>query len=481
MRGNIEAENQDEFTENIEEKKWEALKEDVPFAPEQDEKLIDPQILNSVAQGSINVARGVEADYYRYIRSQAKKEGVPADEMLAEVRAINKERRFGKNKDNIKFYHSTSIDRLSSILESGQLLSRKEREARGEDVSKLPWSSSENIQFSCDDFDENGEMIRPGLDEGRGAFGSEVSFVFGGDLMDEKSFEPAPPYPTVEKVDISEKCLGIIVKNAENVKAVESMLKEKGIDIPVYTADEYDVKMPAKGLRELKARQQVEHSMSISKVQPMEQPPDQAIVEEPEVETQTERSSNDMPEGKESAFEETLETEQSEERGIELLSETEVQNIIGLLDASKFNIERVFSLSRGSRSAEESAAILKMMSQKMFEQSNIFLGNLQNKRNLGEIELAEDVYEKDMETEFGYSAQALKALRSKAQMLPRSIAGAFVFDLQQIENNMQMIHQIASRRHNRHNQDKNPTMSKEKLVTDEAEAREYVDKSRFNY
>lgn len=277
MRGNIETENQGGFAESIE--KWEALKEDVPFAPEQDKKSIDPQILNRVARGSINVARGAEADYYRYIRSQAKKEGIPADEMLAKVRAINKERRFGKNKDYIKFYHSTSIGGLSSILKSGQLLSRKEREARGEDVSKLPWSSSENIQFSCDDFDENGEMIRPGLGEGRGALGSEVSFVFGGDLMDEKSFESAPYYPTVEKVDISEKCLGIIVKNAENVEVVESMLKEKGIDIPVYTTDDYDVKTPAKGLRELKARQRVEHSMSMPKVQPMEQPPDQVTIE----------------------------------------------------------------------------------------------------------------------------------------------------------------------------------------------------------
>lgn len=167
------------------------------------------------------------------------------------------------------------------------------------------------------------------------------------------------------------------------------------------------------------------------------------------------------------------------ENGLELLSENEVRNVIGLLKSSELNVDQIFMASQGSRSSEESATVLKRMFQNMTERSGAMLNELQNGRNLGELEAFESVYEDDMGKSFGYSMQALKNLRKKARMLPASMAGGFVFQLQQIENNLLAVNNLIIRRHDLNNRDKNPTIPKEKLVADEREAKEYIDRSKF--
>ncbi len=169
------------------------------------------------------------------------------------------------------------------------------------------------------------------------------------------------------------------------------------------------------------------------------------------------------------------------ENRLELLSENEMRNVLGLLNGSELNVDQIFMISHGSRSSEESAIILKRMFQNMTERSVAMLTELQNGRNLGELEAFESVYENDMGKSFGYSMQALKNLREKARMLPASMAGGFVFQLQQVENNLLAVNDLVTRRHNLNTRDKNPTVPKEKMVADEREAEEYVDRSKFGY
>lgn len=188
----------------------------------------------------------------------------------------------------------------------------------------------------------------------------------------------------------------------------------------------------------------------------------------------------------EEVSEKTLENDNSQneaktENGLELLSENEMQNVIGLLNSSELNVDQIFMISRGSRSSEESAMVLKRMFQDMTERSSVMLNELQNGHNLGELEAFQSVYEDDMDKSFGYSMQALKNLREKARMLPPQMAGGFVFQLQQVENNLLAINDLVTRRHNLNTRDKNPTIPKEKLVADEREAEDYVDRSNFNF
>ena len=189
----------------------------------------------------------------------------------------------------------------------------------------------------------------------------------------------------------------------------------------------------------------------------------------------------------EEVLEKTLENNNSQneaktENGLELLSENEMQNVIGLLNSSELNVDQIFMISQGSRSSEESAMVLKRMFQDMTERSSAMLNELQNgRRNLGELAAFESVYEDDMSKRFGYSMQALKSLREKARMLPTSIAGGFVFQLQQVENNLLAVNNLVTRRHNPNTRDKNPIIPKEKLVADERETENYVDRSNFNF
>ncbi len=218
--------------------------------------------LKMIAQGARNSAGRTERDYYRYVRSTAKKEGLPYGDLLAAVREKNKELRFGEVKDKVKFYHSTSLANLPRILESGELLSRDEREKRGEDVSKLQWSSSQSVQFTHDLFDRDGNLTKSGLGEGYGASGSEVTFVFGGALLDEPSFDATPYYPIAGEVNLSEKCLGVIAKDQAKADAVRDLLDRQHLDLPVYTAEEYDPQASPHDLEVRKARQRVMRNFS---------------------------------------------------------------------------------------------------------------------------------------------------------------------------------------------------------------------------
>lgn len=213
------------------------------------------------------------------------------------------------------------------------------------------------------------------------------------------------------------------------------------------------------------------HEQSNSNEQQEEIPTAHIDVKEP-TEKQNKADSGD---------ESKVETNAEEEQNIELLSENEVRNVLGLLDASELNVDQIFMISRGSRSSEESATVLKRMFQNMTERSSAMLSELQNGRNLGELEAFGSVYEDDMSKSFGYSMQALKTLREKARMLPGQMAGGFVFQLQQVENNLLAINNLVTRRHNPNARDKNSTIPKEKLVTDEREAENYVDRSMFGY
>lgn len=131
----------------------------------------------------------------------------------------------------------------------------------------------------------------------------------------------------------------------------------------------------------------------------------------------------------------------------EPLSEDEVKNVLTLLDSSELGVNRVFTMSKGSKSAEESSGVLKTMFQKMTDQSNTMLVELEKGRDLGELGASESAYEKDMGESYTNSMQALEKLRERVQILPEQMASGLVFDLQQIENNLKAINSIVNRNH----------------------------------
>ena len=119
-----------------------------PFEERETADAISREELSKIAQSSRNLAAGLESDYYRYVRSQARKHDMPYEDLLAAVRQENKDFRFGGDlRSKTKFYHSTSLESLGAILASGQLLSRSERAKQGEDLSNIPGSSSERCSL----------------------------------------------------------------------------------------------------------------------------------------------------------------------------------------------------------------------------------------------------------------------------------------------------------------------------------------------
>ena len=362
---------------------------------------LSEQEIGLIAQRARELARVAEGDYYRYIDQQAVIDGVRSSELSRAVRAFNKEWRFGKNKDKIRFYHATSMQALKEILRSGELLSRRVRAVRGEDLTSLPWSSSENLQFTYDSFGPRGELRESGLGVGSGAAGSDLSFVFGGDLMDEPSFDATTVYPSVEKVSLVGKCLGVLVRDEANVDKVEALLRDNNIDLPVYSARKYDVRTSAEELQEMKTR------------------------------VANERFA--MP-------------EQEKMISTELLREAELSGAIKLLDATNESIKKLSTIARGDQAMKESVEALQNALMDMKTQSEDYLATMRNGRGLGEVLIHGNEYAKTMEEELGFAMRALDILRRKVQALPTELADTFMNDVQQIENNMHMAYETVVRK-----------------------------------
>ena len=350
-----------------------------PFEERETADAISREELSRIAQSSRNLAAGLESDYYRYVRSQARKHDMPYEDLLATVRQENKDFRFGGDlRSKTKFYHSTSMESLGAILASGQLLSRSERAKRGEDLSNIPGSSSEKVQFTHDSFNQEGELTESGFGSTVGAIGSEVSFVFGGDLIDEDSFDAAAYYPNVDKVDIAQKCLAIVVKKPEQLEQVKKMVEAQQINVPVYLASEYDPKSSPKDLDIRKKRALVEHANTRNQAEIQAQTEQ---LENPEVE-EAEVEEPEVVEGEEAAGFPAESAEQP--LTAEFLTESELGAVARAVDGTDMDARALMAICQGSRSAFEKSGIIYTSLKDMLEKTLTRNAESRTAQNYGE-------------------------------------------------------------------------------------------------
>lgn len=174
-----------------------------------------------------------------YISSQAKKIGIDKKELTTFIQEKGKEEI--SSPDKVLHYHRTSMESFKKIMETGYLLNRKNMQLNGIDTSSLKGSSSANIQFSRDVYDEAGELQSSGFDieNNLGASSADVVFVMSPELMKEDTYNCLGMYPTVEKADIQQCCATILAKDPEIQMQIESILKNKNIPIKTILQDEF--------------------------------------------------------------------------------------------------------------------------------------------------------------------------------------------------------------------------------------------------
>lgn len=180
----------------------------------------------------------------------AKRLGVDKEELLVEMRKIEKERKYGKQKDKMKFFHSTSFSSAKQIIQDRELLSAKEREKRGNTINNArPNSRYHGVQFTTDFYDSEGVLTSSGLGKGRGASGQNVTFVFGEDLYDDPLLDTFEQFPSIDYVSL-DKCLAIICDSEIDKKNIVEFLKIQCIiDILVFTKDEFDIAITSSNLK----------------------------------------------------------------------------------------------------------------------------------------------------------------------------------------------------------------------------------------
>lgn len=210
-----------------------------------------------------NMSSQGELSANAYISSQAKKLGVDKKELISFIQEKGKAEISSPNK--VLHYHRTSMQSFEKIMQTGYLLNRKNMQLNGIDISGLKGSSSANIQFSRDIYNNDGELQSSGfdIDDNLGASSADVVFVMSPELMQEDTYNCLGMYPTVEKANIQRCCATILAKDPNIKIQIESILKGKNLPIRTILQEEFDRETILEELNKNDIGKQVEETGAI--------------------------------------------------------------------------------------------------------------------------------------------------------------------------------------------------------------------------
>lgn len=152
------------------------------------------------------------------------------DQYWRDVMAQVAEERYGEDKDNIKFYYSTSFENLQKMLQGDKLVSQ--------DANGNPFNSE--IKLSAD-YKENGKW-KSGFASERDAQSDEITLVFDGNLLKDGGFIPLGDNPLLSSVDLKKTCLGLVWPDRRLDGKVQKFLRQNELDLPCYHAENGDDK-----------------------------------------------------------------------------------------------------------------------------------------------------------------------------------------------------------------------------------------------
>lgn len=180
--------------------------------------------LAEVIIGAINESREQEGNYYDYLQMQADNNEVPYDDLLQLVRERVKSG-YDDRKAKIKFYHSLSRKDFVKAAEAGKLQRSDARETGAD-------HRASDLRFS-QDLMADAEVSWTGFADEQSEDPDEVMLVFGGDLVDQKSFDPM--IMGVDETDLQGQCVAIV---AAKPKGLAGILAANDLAIPVYAMGE---------------------------------------------------------------------------------------------------------------------------------------------------------------------------------------------------------------------------------------------------
>ncbi len=180
--------------------------------------------LAEIIIGAINESREQEGNYYDYLQMQADNNEVPYDDLLQLVRERVKSG-YDDRKAKIKFYHSLSRKDFVKAAEAGKLQRSDAREAGAD-------HRASDLRFS-QDLMADAEVSWTGFADEQSEDPDEVMLVFGGDLVDQKSFDPMTM--GVDEADLQGQCVAIV---AAKPKGLAGILAANDLAIPIYAMGE---------------------------------------------------------------------------------------------------------------------------------------------------------------------------------------------------------------------------------------------------
>ena len=226
-------------------------------------KMPDKETTQRMLREYANMANSGEIFGNSYIGRKAKELGVDKEELRLYIR--EKAKAQIQSPEKVLHYHRTSLENADKILQSGYLLNRANRRKNGENLTHLAGSSSDNVQFTVDKYNNNGILISSGFDLNAtniGAASTDIVFVMSPDILKEDSYDCLAPYPTVEKANIRECCATILARNPEVLAKLQNRLSELKLDIPTMLQEEFNRNSILQDIQKGKIQQETDTKMT---------------------------------------------------------------------------------------------------------------------------------------------------------------------------------------------------------------------------
>lgn len=186
-------------------------------------------LVNDLKQSAHEDAPDVTMEKFR---TQAGSLMMDAGELWEAILVKTKQERFGDKKlrQGVKFYYSMPFDEFKQVLQT-QKLERTDGQAN---------ALASNLKLTADRLRDG--KWESGFDAAQDCKPADVTFVFGGEIVDQDDFIALGEQPTINSVSLKDKCLGVVFAdtNGHLEDAIQALTDSELYMLPAFLAETKD-------------------------------------------------------------------------------------------------------------------------------------------------------------------------------------------------------------------------------------------------
>ena len=173
--------------------------------------------------------------------SFAREHSTSKEEALKIARSFAIKELRAKEKGVLRHYHQMAEQTFEQAIQDGKLMSADKQKEQGRKLAAIG-SRPDVVQFTRDQYDKNGKLVKPGL--GAANVGG-ISLVFKPEIMDLPEYDCIGIYPNLPVLDLTTQYLeAVVVESSEQAMRAKKILEGSDLEfIPVKEKTEWGAEL----------------------------------------------------------------------------------------------------------------------------------------------------------------------------------------------------------------------------------------------